>query len=634
MHSMINTSILYDETQFADEMAAKKNNSVTLAENGVLHFKYIIYPAELDSLRFHKDGKILNADCCKTELKNSVMFFAKTLQKMTGGEITAIPDNNPYSDKAIVLKCDSSMSKKTHGQGFELCIQEKQITIASDDYKGISNGIYSFLEDNLGCIFATADFDYVPHLKTIRLSKICKTQTPDIQWRNIYSLEVDSIDNESYYHDKLSWHTKLRLNGAKLNDWYNWCHTSFSYISPNEYFDTHPEYFSLYHGKRCYKQGPVDGQLCWTNEEVYRIISKKIFSEMAENPDKHIWDISQMDNWINRGSGCQCNSCRTIDRAEGSQMGSLLTFINRLADECYEKFPDNYISTLAYNHTAVPPRTIRPRENVIIKLCLMPGDCACSYANPISKKAKEAHDIIKKWGKIAKHIVIWDYLVNFHNYLMPHPPLYGIAENHKFYLENNTYGIFHQMAYETHSADSEMSAYLISKSMWNKNTDISALASKYLKVTYGPAAPYLTEYYNSMYSDVLKSGKPMYIYDTPTACAVKYFSRKRVTHYLDLAEKALKAVEGDAVLTLRVQRIKLNLLYLRAVAFSLHWHERLKALNEWKSLCDIQSIVTVKEGETGKICDFYRKMKQKIAAVPCALSIAVFLATGLTVLLL
>lgn len=631
MYPIINTNIPYNESQFAAEMAEEKKDGVSLAEDGVLCFKYIVYPAELDTLPLNKDNKISNADRCKTELKSSVRFFIEVLQKMTGGEIAAIPDNSPCRDKVIVLKHDSSLSEKTHGQGFELRIQEKQILIASDDYQGISNGIYSFLEDSLGCMFAAADFDYIPHLPTIHLPQICKTEIPDIQWRNIYSYEVDG-NNHKNCSGGLSWRTKLRLNSTS-SDWYNWCHTSFSYISPKEYFDTHPEYFSLYHGKRRYKQGPVDGQLCWTNEEVYRIISKKVFREMAENPDKHIWDISQMDNWINKGSGCQCSRCRAVDRAEGSQMGSLLTFINRLADECHEKFPNNYISTLAYNHTAAPPRTIRPRKNVIIKLCLMPGDCACSYANPTSEPAKAAHDIVEQWGKIAQHIVIWDYLVNFHNYLMPHPPLYGIAENHKLYLKNHTYGIFHQMAYETHSADAEMSAYLIAKSMWNKDTDIPALASKYLKVTYGDASPYLAEYYNTMYSDVLTSKKQMYIYDTPTACAAKYFSRKRVKHYLDLIGKALKSVEGDTVLTLRVQRIKLNILYLRAAAFSLHWKERLKALDEWKALCDSQGIVTVKEGETGKITDFYRKMKRKISVIPYVLSTVVLVAVLFLLLL-
>lgn len=143
MHPIINTNAAYNESQFASEMAAEKKDSVALAENGTLYFKYIVYPAALDALPIRKGSQISDAERSKEELKNSVLFFVQALQKMTGGDITAVSDNFSYSDKAIVLEIDSSLVEKTHGQGFELCIQEKQITIASDDYQGISNGIYS-----------------------------------------------------------------------------------------------------------------------------------------------------------------------------------------------------------------------------------------------------------------------------------------------------------------------------------------------------------------------------------------------------------------------------------------------------------------------------------------------------------
>lgn len=629
MLPIINTEVKYDESQFAKEIATKKPESVVLSENGVLSFNHIVYPAILDTIRQSENDRISETDQCKIELKNSADFFAGVLHKMTGGKIDAVADNGNYRSEVIILKLDTSLSNQTHEQGYEICIQDKQITISSDYYQGISNGIYSFLEDYLGCMFVTADFDYIPKLQTIYLPKIKKTEVPDVQWRDIHSYESVITDNNN-----LSWHTKLRLNGSESGNWFNWCHTSYSYISPEEYFDKHPEYFSFYKGKRCHKQGPVEGQLCWTNEDVYKIISEKVFKEMEENPDKHIWDISQMDNWINKGSGCKCKKCIAIDNAEGTQMGSLLTFINRLADECHEKFPNNYISTLAYNHTAIAPRTLKPRDNVIIKLCLMPGDCACSYAAPTSEQAKRAHDIIKQWGKISKHIVIWDYLVNFHNYLMPHPPLYGITDNHKFYVENNTYGIFHQMAYETPSADAEFSAYLISKSMWNINTDIPTLASKYLKVTYGNAAPYIAEYYNEIYSDIISSKKQMYIYDTPNTCRSKYFTEKRITHYLGIIEKAVYSVKDDSITTKRIERLKLNLLYLRAASYSLHWHERLKALEKWKILCKKHGINIFKESGKNKISHFYIKTKLKILALPCVISIGVIIALLMTLLML
>lgn len=42
---------------------------------------------------------------------------------------------------------------------------------------------------------------------------------------------------------------------------------------------------------------------------------------MRANPDTHIWSISQMDTWINRGVGCECDECKAIDERESSQKG-------------------------------------------------------------------------------------------------------------------------------------------------------------------------------------------------------------------------------------------------------------------------------------------------------------------------
>jgi hypothetical protein len=41
-----------------------------------------------------------------------------------------------------------------------------------------------------------------------------------------------------------------------------------------------------------------------------------------------------------------CDKCRAIDEKEGSPSGSIITFVNKVADE----FPNHMISTLAYEY--------------------------------------------------------------------------------------------------------------------------------------------------------------------------------------------------------------------------------------------------------------------------------------------
>lgn len=608
---LIDSNYVYNESDFAIEMAKQKDNNVEFCKSGNLFFDYIVYPAEVDNLSFTENGGVQRFDRYKVELKNTALFFANVLTEMTGDNINVVSSNASVSGEKIFLKVDESLVAETQGQGYKLKIAQGEIIISSDTLQGVSNGVYSFLEDNLGCMFVASDYDYIPQLSDINLKGGEIVDTPDIKWRYVYGYEAERHQKNDIQVDYLDWNSKVRLNGAGCDDWYNWCHTSFTYIKPEEYFDEHPEYFSLYNGRRCYEQGPVSGQLCYTNEEVYQIISSQVLQEMAENPDMHLWDVSQMDTWINRGVGCQCKNCKAIDDAEGTQMGSILTFINRLAREVKDKFPNNYISTLSYNYSVKPPKNMKPEDNVIIKLCLMPGDCASSLANPTSSVNKEDKKIVEAWGKIAKNLLIWDYNVNFHNYLLPHPALAYVQENHKFYVKNNTYGIFHQMAHTKGGIDAELSSYVFAKSMWDTDINCSELMAKYMQVYYGSAAGAMTDYYNTMYNDVISSGRKMYIYDTPTTVASKYFSHSKVSGYLEMLNNAIAVADNNEIID-RINKVKIGQLYMRATTFGVNVNERKDALDELIEICEEQGITEFREWRPNDLNTFYKQTKTSI----------------------
>jgi len=55
-----------------------------------------------------------------------------------------------------------------------------------------------------------------------------------------------------------------------------------------------------------------------------------------ENLDKPVFSVSQED-W---NGNCECDRCREIDAEEGSPAGTLLRFINRVAEAVEEDFPE------------------------------------------------------------------------------------------------------------------------------------------------------------------------------------------------------------------------------------------------------------------------------------------------------
>ena len=212
------------------------------------------------------------------------------------------------------------------------------------------------------------------------------------------------------------------------------------------YFGTHPEWFSLIDGKRDAKEK----QLCLTNAELRKffldklkayIESTRADAKQTGRPAPTVFDISQND-W---GGMCQCADCQAIAKSEESEAGPLLDFVNYLADAIKTDYPEISLDTLAYVMTQKPPKTIQPRDNVIIRLC----DTGSNFIKPITDPDNQAfHDHLLRWARIAKNLRIWDYAVTYApHYELPLPTVHTYATDYQFYAEHNVEGVFTELEY-------------------------------------------------------------------------------------------------------------------------------------------------------------------------------------------
>ncbi|WP_461207950.1 DUF4838 domain-containing protein, partial [Clostridium sp. DL1XJH146] len=75
-------------------------------------------------------------------------------------------------------------------------------------------------------------------------------------------------------------------------------------MPPHEFFATHPEFFSLYDGRRI-----ADGQLCLSNPAVLRTMIARLRTYIDEHPGCWVYSVSQNDN----EKPCQCANCRALE---------------------------------------------------------------------------------------------------------------------------------------------------------------------------------------------------------------------------------------------------------------------------------------------------------------------------------
>ena len=100
-----------------------------------------------------------------------------------------------------------------------------------------------------------------------------------------------------------------------------------------------------------------------------------------------------------------------------------------IAEDIEHDFPKVRIDTLAYQYTRKPPKTLRPRRNVIVRLCSI----ECCFAHPLEtcsspENARFRADITA-WQPVAPTLYVWDYTPNFAHYQQPFPNFDALQPN-------------------------------------------------------------------------------------------------------------------------------------------------------------------------------------------------------------
>ncbi len=390
-------------------------------------------------------------------------------------------------------------------EDLRIVIRDRNIVIAGGRPRGTLYGVYTFLEDCLGVRFLTAEHTRVPPVGRWRVvGPVDRFYHPPLEMRWTYYGEINRNPTSA---------ARLRINAVpddpKLGGRSRQqliSHSFFRQIPSSKYGKEHPEYYCLRGGKRLahVKNDASDNEPCLTDPDVLRIVTEAVLAEIKSNPEASNFSVSQNDN----AHYCQCPNCAAIDQREGTPMGSLLTFVNAVADAVAEKYPDVMVGTLAYWYSRKPPRTIKPRPNVQIQLCSI----ECCLIHPIDdsncpKNIAFCQDM-KEWGEICNRIFIWNYNTNFHNYLLPCPNLRVIEPNVRYFVTNGAKGAFMQAAGNANGAEfSELRAYIISNLLWDPSRSGERLMNEFLDLHYGPAAGPIREFIKRVHDRAEAGGK-------------------------------------------------------------------------------------------------------------------------------
>jgi hypothetical protein len=531
---------------------------IQIVRDGVSSYE-IVVPSKADSIILH----------AAEELRYYISISSGADLPVIAEE-TKDPDHN-----SVYVGFEPHTEFTTHTIGYSLEVDDLYIYGGSS--RSTLYAVYRFLERELGCLWLSPDAELIPKTKDISIEGgTSYSYTPEIETRTVHS---------RLFYENHAFADKLGVTYEGFPGYVpgHGVHTFHRFLPEAVFYEDHPEYFALRNGKR------LTTQLCLSNEDVLQIVIDSVRALFGRYPESAIISVSQDDNTLY----CQCEHCAVVDEEEGSPSGSMIRFVNAVA----EQFPHKMVSTLAYQYTRKPSQT-RPAPNVLITLCSI----ECDRSKAIEEGCADFASDLKGWKELTENIRIWDYTTQFTNFLAPFPNIHTLHPNIHLFRDSHAKWIFEQHSHQP-SELFELRSYLTAQLLWNPDQNPDLVLEGFCEAYYQEAAPYILEYIHTIHEEIQKVPEFfLFLYGDPSQGFDSFLRPELLASYDNLFSQAEDAVSQNSEVLERVKKARLSTHYaiLEASRKGITEEYRLSPLvrtrlEEFESICQAGSIAMMNE---------------------------------------
>lgn len=463
---------------------------------------------------------------------NSVELYAATqLQTAIATATGVTPPINPTTPSAIKISLGvaSDFSEGVGDADPQAYSYRRSgandLELVGNSKAGILWAVDEFCRDILDVVWPVADgqITRVGSLQpTLKINPLRKISKPDFARRGW--IIADNTDGY-HYNDKIcDWMSRTRQNvilnpasqlssaqAKKLQRGIEPDTTTHSFwwlVSPDEYFDCHPDYFPFFNGDR--QRGPsydsAHVQLCVSNPDVLQKVIDKAVETFENYPEITIFGVCQNDG---AGGWCQCANCKAWD---GDQLNMdrytnrLIHFVNLVAQAVAISHPDKKIGTFAYSETIWPP-TIDVEPNVAITFTPAGRNYMRKLTDPSDTRNAEIMTYLTGWLAKANHVQFWEYYYYTGMERAAVPWARTLSEEFPELRDLGVKGFFSETTPRTWKGMSLFS-YAFSRLSWDADLTYEQIVSDFCDERYGPAATYM-EAYHLLYEDAIYAQVPV-----------------------------------------------------------------------------------------------------------------------------
>ena len=455
---------------------------ISICGKDVSKFTVVYDPTEGEAITFAVEELVRYV-----EAASGVRLLAVTPKEVTPMMLSKIKVGRKVNSGSYAIKGE---------EDFIIRYYPDMVRLLGNSPRATLYAVYDFLEKEIGWRFLTPDCEVLTG-GDVDLPPMKRVWRPVFEWRDVCSAVYWPADISA----------KRKLNSSYSRDLDE--KRGGSYFYPGRFIHTMESLLGV----------PQHSQPCFSDPENVKKCVESVRKLLRENPTARVISVSQNDGEMDEDTHCTCPRCAAIDAEEGSHAGSLLRFVNAVAEEIEEEFPRVKIMTLAYLHTLECPKITRPRRNVIMEF----APISMNFCRPVTDPENAGFITeFEKWAKVTDKIYLWDYIVDF-SFVVPVFPNFGtLRENVRYYADHSVTGMF--MEGDNYLRDGEctdlceLRAYLVAQLLCDPYMSEETFArhrDEFLCGYYGPGGRHIGRFVDIVTELINMPGRKLHVFQNP-----------------------------------------------------------------------------------------------------------------------
>ncbi len=435
----------------------------------------------------HPRAVITVADGASPEVSETAHDLSDIIFKMSGARLPVVSKAGEQSSLALGVQ---DQDRSLPPLAYHVLRNGDVLYFSGGSDQGVVNGVYAFLEQQLGCRWYTPDAlgEHIPRRATITVGDVTMQDSPDFKSFAGFGRHPDAEASRL-------WMRRNRLEGfPRQFHSHNW----FKIIPP-ESIDEHPEWFALLGDARSTRQ------LCTTHPGVLKMTVDKARRYFDAHPEAQSFSLSPNDH---RGF-CRCDTCHTLDAKlgidpfvpGGSLSDRLVYFFNQVATQVVKTHPERRLAFYAYLTYTKPPKVVKPHPMLQPFLVHTPWDYCMNHPidDPDCERNRSFVESTLGWRKLSSDLGMYDYYGHW-SLGGPIGMVHRIRRDLPWLLRHGGAAFYA----EAHSQwwTQGLNLYLPPKLAWDIDADVDAIVAEYYNNMFGPAAAAVFAY-GQMFEDVL-----------------------------------------------------------------------------------------------------------------------------------